>query len=317
MILLRGYDLALHGMVALTLVAAIPATVGLLADVAAGGRTTRLSRLQAGVWVALPAAVFCGLLLRIPDAWRPLMNRMNRWPHEPVRVPHQLVEVVFHAALVSLCALAVLGAIGLIASYRRRVGGERNRRLRGTSLAALATVVLSVGPFLAPHLFQTARAAWWRHRAPETPYGRIERVEMRLDFEYAGYSPPEVGEQKRLSLAVWDDPLVVKQLVRYVPWTERGPGYGFRCQEGSPFHLVFVAGEGTELVVILACDDCGTSGPAWDRSVGWHTPELLTLVGELLVREPAAQEYAGRFDGRVREYAARWLYWAKDPFHVH
>ena len=170
--------------------------------------------------------------------------------------------------------------------------------------------------YLPAPCWEASRARWERHAA-ETPPGRIARSEMRLDFDLAGCNPPGGDAPDRITLGVWEDPETVRELVSLVPWTTPGPGCGFKCGEGSPYALVFVTASGDERTVILACDDCDTSGPAWDRGVGWETPRLLTRVGELLMHEPAAEQYAAQFAEDVRRYHANWLYWAQDPYHVH
>ncbi len=182
----------------------------------------------------------------------------------------------------------------------RPTAARSTRRAIWISLVLIATAVALAS---AAGWFGDARVAYWQSRAPLTSHGIVERIEFRVDGEG--------------TLAVWTDEQTVTELVALCPWTDRGLGYAYNCTGGSPFHLIFVTESGEELDVILAEDDCPTSEPAWRNGrAGWTTPRLLTRVGELLGNEPAAGEYAEQFDEDERNYRARWLYWADDPWHV-
>jgi hypothetical protein len=182
----------------------------------------------------------------------------------------------------------------------RPTAARSTRRAIWISLVLIATAVALAS---AAGWFGDARVAYWQSRAPLTPHGIVERIEFRVDGEG--------------TLAVWTDEQTVTGLGALCPWTDRGLGYAYNCTGGSPFHLIFVTESGEELDVILAEDDCPTSEPAWRNGrAGWTTPRLLTRVGELLGNEPAAGEYAEQFDEDERNYRARWLYWADDPWHV-
>ncbi len=185
-----------------------------------------------------------------------------------------------------------------------------SRRVAWITIAAIATLVaLAWGPAL----LGQARVAWWRGLAPHTPFGRVVRIEFRVDNNRLGDEVIAGG-----TLATWSDRAIVRELTSLAPWTSRGLGYAYRCTEGSPFHLIFVTEAGRELDVLLACDSCASAEPVWrDGRAGWTVPELLTRVGELLINEPVAQAYADRYDEERREYHARWLYWAQDPWDVH
>ncbi len=183
---------------------------------------------------------------------------------------------------------------------------------RAVCIAVVAIAVLAALPFAAGWLDQ-AKIAYWRALAPRTPFGVVERIEFRVDDNRLG---DEVIAGA--TLATWSDRAIVRELTSLAPWTSRGLGYAYRCTEGSPFHLIFVTGAGRELDVVLACDSCASAEPVWrDGRAGWTVPELLTRVGELLINEPVAQAYADRYDEERREYHARWLYWAQDPWDVH
>ena len=182
----------------------------------------------------------------------------------------------------------------------RPTAARSTRRAIWISLVLIATAVALAS---AAGWFGDARVAYWQSRAPLTPHGIVERIEFRVDGEG--------------TLAVWTDEQTVTELVALCPWTDRGLGYAYNCTGGSPFHLIFVTELGEELDVTLAEDACPTSEPAWRNGrAGWTTPRLLTRVGELLGNEPAAGEYAEQFDEDERNYRARWLYWADDPWHV-
>lgn len=275
------------------MIAALIATVALIALAVPRWRDSRAARLPNAAWVALACGAAGALLMRLPG--RELMS-------PTLRVPSWLYNnAIINGAAMGLGLLLLSAVVAHIAwaASGRSIAGLR-RRVFSATLAAVVPVAIAAGPLYA----QGLRVDFWQSLAPRTPFGVVERIEFRVDGEG--------------TLATWTDRATVTKLVALCPWTDRGLGYAFRCTEGSPFHLIFITESGEELDVILAVDACPTSEPAWrNHKAGWTTPVLLTRVGELLADEPAARAYAEQFDGDERDYRARWTYWARDPWGVH
>jgi len=298
--LLSPSDVAAWLMVLATAAGGLTGTIGLVAMIVPRWRATSAARLRIGSWVALACGTLGVLLLKLPPGMR--LTGMGM-----VRVPSGTTDVLFALAAASLglmFAVAIAGHVTWAASSDPSPGLRRAATV--AVFAAIVPVALAVGPTCVGQ----AKINWWRARSPETPFGRVVRIELRVD-------ETRVGDERiqAATVVTWIAPAIVQELAALTPWTGSGLGYATRCTEGSPFHLVFVTEAGRELDVILPVDDCASVEPAWrNHQAQWTVPELLTRVGELLAAEPVAQAYADQFDEDVREYCAPWLRWARDPW---
>jgi len=303
-------DIALFGLIVAASLSGAGAAVGIAASLVPRFRDGSAARLKALAWVCIIAAGLAAVVYQIQVPLGGLALGLVSW----ISIPSVIVRGILPVSIVGLGMAGLAGVAALVAGFAAKTGA---RQMRGVGVAAVLGPIVLFGPIYGPVYYTQVSKAWWADRAPLTPYGRVVRVEMHLDFGQAGRHADDQGAPADVHLATWDDPEFVRELVSLVPWTDPGPGYGFKCQDGSPFALVFVTQSGEERVVILACDDCGTSGPAWDRGIGWETPRLLARVGRLLVNAPAAQAYAAQFDEDERRYHANWLFWAEYPYDVH